>query len=81
MSVPGGWWRCCHDEAGGSAVETSQPVDPEAELEAAVRQLRRRQPDGKAHDQFCGRCGAALQAGDRFCANCGEPVPAAEIGR
>ena len=72
------------DESGGSAQELSQPrasLDPEAELEAVVRRLRSRQPDGKAPGQFCGQCGAGLQADDRFCANCGEPVPAAETSR
>jgi len=72
------------DESGGSAQEPSRPSashDPEAELEAAVRRLRSRQPDGKAPGQFCGQCGAGLQADDRFCANCGEPVPAAETSR
>ena len=72
------------DESGGSALEPSRPSaspDPEAELEAAVRRLRSRQPDGKRQDQFCGRCGAGLQTGDRFCANCGEPVPVAETSR
>jgi hypothetical protein len=69
------------DESGGSAQEPSRPsasLDPEAELEAAVRRLRSRQSDGKARGQFCSRCGAGLQPDDRFCANCGEPVPAAE---
>ena len=72
------------DESGGSAQEPFLPIaslDPEAELEAAVRRLRSRQPDGKRRDQFCGRCGAGLQTGDRFCANCGEPVPVAETSR
>lgn len=72
------------DESGGSALEPAgqdPSVDSEAELEAAVRRLRSRQSDGKARDQFCGQCGAGLQAGDRFCANCGEPVPAAETSR
>jgi hypothetical protein len=60
-------------EAGVAAAPRDAADGAEAELEAAVLQLRTRL--GESRDPFCSQCGARLQAGDRFCANCGAPVP------
>jgi hypothetical protein len=49
----------------------------EAELEAAVAQLRG--SESMMAEGFCTACGKALLAGDRFCAHCGTAV-AEEVG-
>lgn len=60
------------DEAGGAGPAPAPVTELEAELEAAVRRLRR---SDQARDRFCGQCGTGLQPDDRFCANCGARVP------
>lgn len=60
------------DEARDAGPAPAPATELEAELEAAVRRLRR---SGTAGDRFCSRCGSGLQPGDRFCAGCGAPVP------
>lgn len=55
----------------GTDQETEQL---EAELEAAVKRLRSREPQAVEEDGYCGRCGEAVKAGDRFCFHCGAPL-------
>ncbi len=52
----------------GRTTSFPAPKVTEAEIERAVRELRRAQ-SGKG--SFCPTCGHAFQPGDRFCVRCG----------
>jgi predicted amidophosphoribosyltransferase len=57
------------------------PAVTEAEIERAVRNLRRTQSVRGTHSRgglSCPSCGKAYQEGDRFCVRCGGSLPEAE---
>ncbi len=60
------------DEIIGSSEELSQARDLDAEIEAAVEQLRTKDAGDRA--QFCPVCGNAVLSEDQFCAICGESL-------
>jgi 3-hydroxyacyl-CoA dehydrogenase len=60
------------DEITGSFEELSQARDLDAEIEAAVEQLRTKDAGDRA--QFCPSCGNAVLSDDQFCTSCGESL-------
>jgi 3-hydroxyacyl-CoA dehydrogenase len=60
------------DEITGSSGELSQDRDLDAEIEAAVEQLRTKDAGDRPH--FCPGCGNAVLSNDQFCTNCGESL-------
>lgn len=53
-------------------LDATQDTTLEAEIEAAVRQLRQQLRGSTT----CPHCRAAVSPGDKFCANCGRPLEA-----
>lgn len=45
-----------------------------ADIEAAVRDLRRKRPSADAATRFCPQCGQPVDATDRFCTSCGNQL-------
>lgn len=62
------------DDITGSSEELSLARDLDAEIEAAVGQLRAKDAGERA--QFCPGCGNAVQSDDQFCTSCGESLSA-----
>jgi TolA-binding protein len=60
------------DEITGSSEELSRARDLDAEIEAAVEQLRTKDAGDRA--QFCPTCGNAVLSEDQFCTSCGESL-------
>jgi predicted amidophosphoribosyltransferase len=59
----------------GRAPKESAPVVTDADIDRAVRDLRRsRTKKGSS----CPACGKSYQAGDRFCVRCGRVLPEAQ---
>lgn len=52
----------------------------DAEIEAAIAQLREQVPapvvSANGHKRFCSQCGTAVDLDDKFCANCGHKLMA-----
>ena len=60
------------DDITGSSEELSQARDLDAEIEAAVEQLRIKDSGDRA--QFCPVCGNEVRSDDQFCTSCGESL-------
>ena len=60
------------DEIIGSSEETGQARDFDADIEAAVADLRAKDTGDRA--QFCPACGIPAQKDDQFCTSCGESL-------
>ena len=60
------------DEITGSSEELSRARDLDAEIEAAVEQLRTKDAGDRA--QFCPTCGNTVLSEDQFCTSCGESL-------
>ena len=60
------------DEITGSPEELGQARDFDAEIEAAVGQLRTKEAGDRP--QFCPSCGNAVLGDDQFCTSCGESL-------
>ena len=60
------------DDITGSSEELSQARDLDAEIEAAVEQLRSKDSGDRA--QFCPGCGNPVLIEDQFCTSCGESL-------
>ena len=58
------------------------PADAEvvADIEAAVRDLRRKRPAATASaTQFCSQCGQPVDGDDRFCTSCGHQLQPLQV--
>lgn len=60
---------------GRGPAETA-PAVSDADIERAVRKLRRERKGGGLH---CPTCGEAYAAGDRFCVHCGGALPQPQV--
>jgi predicted amidophosphoribosyltransferase len=54
------------------------PVVTDGDIEQAVRDLRRAQPEG---NERCPSCGRGYEPGDRFCVGCGQTLSQADSAR
>jgi predicted amidophosphoribosyltransferase len=59
----------------GRGPQPEAPAVADAEIEQAVRELRRTRGQEGHH---CTACGQSYQAGDRFCVRCGGELPVAD---
>lgn len=50
-----------------------------ADIEAAVRDLRRKRPTARVATQFCPQCGQPVDNNDRFCASCGHQLQPLQV--
>ncbi len=50
-----------------------------ADIEAAVRDLRRKRPAAKVTTQFCPQCGQPVDSNDHFCASCGHQLQSLQV--